>query len=320
MRSQYAGCARLQGAPSQVQYTLVPLVFRALGLARTIHAAELAEEERAERAKAALQAKAAKKAAGQAAEARGDGDEGGGHAGQSAETSGVNGSATMAKSSGEEADGGAEKGGGEESSGNAGQAGGASDAQEASREEASGGELVEGGAGGREDALAGSQAASRGQEEHEEEDEEEVEQPPARPRQFSSRKVYQFLHEIVTAMAPLHSWISLKLFLQCALGADQTGFKAIAYEFFSQVCACRDSADVTTPFPETAKEPCCEAFPFPALAERFCGDVRHAVGKEMLLIASVLEDRVEPSLVLLRGKCHCNGGCVHDAASTANLE
>ncbi|CAN0473160.1 unnamed protein product, partial [Laminaria digitata] len=55
-----------------------------------------------------------------------------------------------------------------------------------------------------------------------------------RPRQFSSRKAYQFLHEIVTAMAPLHPWVSLSLFLQCALGADRTGFKAIAYEFFSQ--------------------------------------------------------------------------------------
>ncbi|CAM9375799.1 unnamed protein product, partial [Scytosiphon promiscuus] len=50
-----------QGAPSQVQYTLVPLVFRALGLARTIRAAEMAEEE---------QAVAAETAAAAAAEAR----------------------------------------------------------------------------------------------------------------------------------------------------------------------------------------------------------------------------------------------------------
>lgn len=60
--------------------------------------------------------------------------------------------------------------------------------------------------------------------------------PPPRPRQFSSRKAYQFLHEIVTAMAPMYPWVSLSLFLQCAIGADHTGFKAIAYEFFSQVC------------------------------------------------------------------------------------
>lgn len=43
----------IQGAPSQIQYTLVPLVFRALGLARTIRAAELAEEEQATAARVA---------------------------------------------------------------------------------------------------------------------------------------------------------------------------------------------------------------------------------------------------------------------------
>ncbi|CAN0413469.1 unnamed protein product, partial [Discosporangium mesarthrocarpum] len=53
-------------------------------------------------------------------------------------------------------------------------------------------------------------------------------------RQFSSRKVFQFLHEIITAMGPSFPWTSLTLFLQCAMGADRAGFNAISYEFFSQ--------------------------------------------------------------------------------------
>ena len=43
------------------------------------------------------------------------------------------------------------------------------------------------------------------------------------------------MHEIVTAMAATYPDLSLKLFLQCAQGADQCDFKAIAYEFVSQV-------------------------------------------------------------------------------------
>ena len=54
--------------------------------------------------------------------------------------------------------------------------------------------------------------------------------------QFSSRKIFQFMHEIVTGMAPSgYPDLSLKLFLQCAMGADQCGFHAIAYEFLTQV-------------------------------------------------------------------------------------
>ncbi|CAM9200242.1 unnamed protein product [Phaeothamnion confervicola] len=59
--------------------------------------------------------------------------------------------------------------------------------------------------------------------------------PPLLPRpQFSSRKVFQFVHEVVTAMAPAFPGMSLKLFLHCAIAGDRAGFKAIAYEFVSQ--------------------------------------------------------------------------------------
>lgn len=58
------------------------------------------------------------------------------------------------------------------------------------------------------------------------------EEPPE--LQFSCRKIFQFMHEIVTAMAGSYPDLSLKLFLQCAQGADQCEFKAISYEFVSQ--------------------------------------------------------------------------------------
>lgn len=61
---------------------------------------------------------------------------------------------------------------------------------------------------------------------------ERQEEPPA--LKYSSKKIFQFLHEIVTAMAPSYPDLSLKLFLQCAQGADQCEFKNIAYEFVSQ--------------------------------------------------------------------------------------
>ncbi|CAM9583691.1 unnamed protein product [Chrysoparadoxa australica] len=54
------------------------------------------------------------------------------------------------------------------------------------------------------------------------------------PAQFSARKVLQFLHELVTAMAPGHPWVSLRLFLQCAAAADSACFPAITHEFVSQ--------------------------------------------------------------------------------------
>ncbi|KAJ1448596.1 vacuolar protein sorting-associated protein 35 [Pelagophyceae sp. CCMP2097] len=79
-------------------------------------------------------------------------------------------------------------------------------------------------------------------------DEETVveEAPPASPAspappvaekpalQYSCRKVFQFVHEIVTAMAGSFPALSLKLFLECAQCADVCGFKAISYEFVSQ--------------------------------------------------------------------------------------
>ena len=52
--------------------------------------------------------------------------------------------------------------------------------------------------------------------------------------QYSSRKVFQFVHEIVTAMAGSFPALSLHLFLQCAQEADAAGLGAIAYEFVSQ--------------------------------------------------------------------------------------
>ncbi|GMH98622.1 hypothetical protein TrST_g10539 [Triparma strigata] len=61
-------------------------------------------------------------------------------------------------------------------------------------------------------------------------DESAIPKPPA----TSCRKVFQFLHEIVTAMAVSYPDLSLKLFLQSAVAADNCKFKAIAYEFMSQ--------------------------------------------------------------------------------------
>jgi vacuolar protein sorting-associated protein 35 len=48
------------------------------------------------------------------------------------------------------------------------------------------------------------------------------------------RKILQFVHEIVTALAPNCPDMSLKLFLQCAMAADACDFEAIAYEFVTQ--------------------------------------------------------------------------------------
>jgi len=61
----------------------------------------------------------------------------------------------------------------------------------------------------------------------------EVPEAPAAPA-VSCRKVFQFLHEIITAMATTYPELSLNLFLQAAISADKVGFKPIAYEFMSQ--------------------------------------------------------------------------------------
>ncbi|ETW10179.1 hypothetical protein H310_00549 [Aphanomyces invadans] len=53
----------------------------------------------------------------------------------------------------------------------------------------------------------------------------------------STRAILQFVHEMATALAsgPLvESTLSLNVFLQCALTADQCRLEAIAYEFFTQ--------------------------------------------------------------------------------------
>jgi len=60
-----------------------------------------------------------------------------------------------------------------------------------------------------------------------------IPEPPPTPK-TSCRKVFQFLHEIITAMAVSYPELSLKLFLQAAITADKCQFKAIAYEFMSQ--------------------------------------------------------------------------------------
>jgi len=57
--------------------------------------------------------------------------------------------------------------------------------------------------------------------------------PPV-PASISCRKVFQFLHEIVTAMATTFPDMSLRLYLQSAITADNCRFKAISYEFMSQ--------------------------------------------------------------------------------------
>mmetsp|Transcript_5371 Transcript_5371/g.8855 ORF Transcript_5371/g.8855 Transcript_5371/m.8855 type:complete len:812 (+) Transcript_5371:25-2460(+) len=54
------------------------------------------------------------------------------------------------------------------------------------------------------------------------------------PPQYSSRKVFQFVIEIVTALATSHPEIALKLFLQSAQAADECQFSAIAYEFIKE--------------------------------------------------------------------------------------
>ncbi|CAM9899767.1 unnamed protein product [Ectocarpus sp. 6 AP-2014] len=212
-----------QGSPSQVQYTLVPLVFRALGLARTIRAAEVADEEQAAAAETAAAAAAAAASAATAkaeAEARATAD---------AAEGGVNGGSGSGAD--DDGDGDAANGG---ENGKEGEGGGdetEAAAAPAEGDEDSGETVAAAPVPAGESPATGTEGAG----------DDEGAFPPvppaaavARPRQFSSRKVYQFLHEIVTAMAPLHPWVSLSLFLQCAIGADRTGFKAIAYEFFSQ--------------------------------------------------------------------------------------
>ena len=52
--------------------------------------------------------------------------------------------------------------------------------------------------------------------------------------QFASRRVFQFIHEICTALASSHPEVSLGLFVQSGQAADACEFDPIAYEFFTQ--------------------------------------------------------------------------------------
>jgi vacuolar protein sorting-associated protein 35 len=48
------------------------------------------------------------------------------------------------------------------------------------------------------------------------------------------KKVFQFSHEMVTALAPEYPEVALRLFLQCAEAADRCGLETICYEFVTQ--------------------------------------------------------------------------------------
>jgi vacuolar protein sorting-associated protein 35 len=50
----------------------------------------------------------------------------------------------------------------------------------------------------------------------------------------SSKKAFQFAHEIVSALAAEYPEVALRLFLQCAESADRCGFDTICYEFVTQ--------------------------------------------------------------------------------------
>jgi vacuolar protein sorting-associated protein 35 len=55
--------------------------------------------------------------------------------------------------------------------------------------------------------------------------------------QYGCRKIFQFVHEVLTALAPHDATLALKLFLEAARAADRceaAPFKLIAYEFVTQ--------------------------------------------------------------------------------------
>ncbi|KAJ1402812.1 vacuolar protein sorting-associated protein 35-like protein [Ochromonadaceae sp. CCMP2298] len=64
--------------------------------------------------------------------------------------------------------------------------------------------------------------------------EKAVETEEALPPQFSTRKVFHFVIEAVTALATAHPEPALNLFLQSAQATDECGFHAIAYEFVKE--------------------------------------------------------------------------------------
>lgn len=52
--------------------------------------------------------------------------------------------------------------------------------------------------------------------------------------QYSSRKVFHFIIEVITALGTSHPQPALRLFLQAAEATDECGYHAIAYEFVKE--------------------------------------------------------------------------------------
>lgn len=59
---------------------------------------------------------------------------------------------------------------------------------------------------------------------------------------MTPRKVLQFVHEIVTALASNYQIMAFKLFLECAKTADNCKYDSIAYEFITQAFTLYDDA------------------------------------------------------------------------------
>ncbi|KAJ6243696.1 vacuolar sorting protein [Anaeramoeba flamelloides] len=51
---------------------------------------------------------------------------------------------------------------------------------------------------------------------------------------LSAKKIFEFIHKIMTSLTKLLPLKSLKLFLQCALASDKCNFEPIAYEFMTK--------------------------------------------------------------------------------------
>jgi len=61
-----------------------------------------------------------------------------------------------------------------------------------------------------------------------------MEKDEATQPQFSTRKVFHFVIEVITALATSHPEPALSLFLQAAQATDECGYHAIAYEFVKE--------------------------------------------------------------------------------------
>ena len=51
---------------------------------------------------------------------------------------------------------------------------------------------------------------------------------------MKSKKVFGFVHEIITVLAPVAPQIAMRLFLQAAQCSDTVAYEAISYEFVAQ--------------------------------------------------------------------------------------